>query len=198
MHNLESFFITSYAYFSPVGKEFLWYKGVMHMPAMGRSKLGIRMSALSIAGLGLLWCVSVLFPTVTAGLSNGSEYIGLLAFLIMHNMEPGYWLLCVAMLAGLCVLLFDKGSVNMVRIISIMLFAGESIALLFYFTDAFTRIRLPEIVLLTIWLLIGLSGVIFYLFSLINKKVSTLTSVIFGLGLVILALGGFMRLFLTM
>lgn len=168
------------------------------MQAIEKSKLGIRMSGLSIAGMGLLWCLSVLFPTVTSGLSNGSEYTGLLAFLIMHNLEPGYWLLCVAMLAGLCVLLFDKGSVNMVRIISIMLFAGESIALLFYFTDAFTRIRLPEIVLLTIWLLIGLSGVIFYLFSLINKKVSTLTSVIFGLGLVILALGGFMRLFLTM
>lgn len=113
----------------------------------------------------------------------------------MHYIEPVYLLLCVTILAGLCLLLFDKGSVHMVKISSIVVLAGESIALLFYFADAFARIRLPEIVLLTIWLLIGLSGVIFYLFSLINKKVFKMTPVIFCLGLVVLALGGFMRLF---
>lgn len=163
-----------------------------------KSKWGISISGAGIAGLLLLFCLSVLFPIVTTGLSNGRVYAGLLAFLLMHGLEPVYWLLCAGILSGGCVLLFDKGSIRLSNNVGIALLCWESVLLLLYFTNGFAPLQLSQIVFFTIWLFAGLAGIIFSVFALIHKKTSRLTPVVFVLGMVIMGLGGFMRLFLTM
>jgi hypothetical protein len=167
------------------------------MTTSKKSELGIGISGVGIAGLLLLLCLSILFPIVTTGLSNGNVYTGLLAFLMMHGIEPVYWLLCAATLSGGCVLLFDK-SVKIIKKVGLGVLIWEGTILLLYFTNGFVEIQLPEIIFFSIWLFTGLAGIIFPIFALINKKSSKLVPVIFILGMVIMGLGGFMRLFLTM
>jgi hypothetical protein len=139
----------------------------------------------------------MLFPIVTTGLSNGNVYTGLLAFLMMHGIEPVYWLLYAAVLSGGCVLLFDK-SVRIIEKVGIAVLFWEGTILLLYFTNGFVKIQLPEIIFFSIWLFTGLVGIIVPIFAQIHKKSSKLMPVIFILGVVIMGLGGFMRLFLTM
>ncbi len=163
-----------------------------------KSKWGIGIAGAGIAGLLLLFCLSKLFPIVTTGLSNGNVYTGLLAFLLMHGIEPVYWLFCAAALSGACILLFDKGSVGVIKKVGIAVLSWEGIMLLLYFTNGFALLQLPEIVFFTVWLFTGLAGIILPIFALINKKTSKLIPIVFVLGMVIMGLGGLMRLFLTM
>ena len=167
------------------------------MTTSKKSKLGIGLSGIGIAGLLSLLCLSMLFPIVTTGLSNGNVYTGLLAFLMMHGIEPVYWLLYAAALSGGCVLLFDT-SAKIIEKVGIAVLLWEGTMLMLYFTNGFAEIQLPEIIFFSIWLFTGLVGIIFPIFARINKKGTQLTPVIFILGMVIMGLGGFMRLFLTM
>jgi len=152
--------------------------------------------AFSFIGLFSLFVLSMLFPRNVMGLTQ--EYGGLLGFLMSYYLEPLYWLFCAGIVVCLCFYTFERNTDAGIKRYAIIIISLGVLLLLMYITGFFIFISLPYIVFFTIWLIVGLLNFIFPIFLIKKKKGTPLTFTSLVTGIILLGLGGLMRLFLTM
>ena len=86
----------------------------------------------------------------------------------------------------------------MIKKFSILTVALQIILLLLYFLNLLYFINPPNIVLFPIRFLIGIAGFVNFIILIAKKKFIPLAIIMFSFGVIILLIGGLMRLFLTM